>query len=323
VGAVLFQLLTGSPPFEGNNSQEIVGRHLQEPVPVATLSRDGIPPWLSRIVVRCMAKNPDDRYATARGLRDALRAGRGAATGAEGESDFPDVPAAAPFDEESPTVALPAVRQRRSWGPWLVAGLVLTAAFVGTVAAALAGRPDPFLVVENRLVESIAVTLEDSGYTIASGDSIRIGLARGRPVEANWAVVQPSSLDGRLLGAPVEGSIVMNRARGAIREVVDAETGDVWFVPVVVNRSGRPLRVTVLGRGDSGSCDCTVAAGDSIRLGYYPLDPSSAVRVADPRGLSAQFDSLDERRNPVTGSVVVRVDTSALSRAGPGPPVRQ
>lgn len=315
LGAVLFQLLTGAPPFEGNDSQEIVGRHLQEPVPVATLSRDGIPPWLSSIVVRCLAKNPDNRFPTARSLRDALRAERPVAVvEVAQESRTGDTAPALPFDEESPTIALPAARPRRRRWLWLAASVALVAALGGTVAAALAARPEPALVVENRLGETIALTLGDSGYTVPSGDSVRLTLDRGQPVEANWAVVQPSSLDGRLLGRPVQGSVVVNRARGEIREVVDAETGgDVWFVPVVVNRTDRPLGVSILGQRDTFACDCPVAAGDSVRLGYYPLEPASVVQVENAAGLTARFDSLDERRNPVTGSVVVLVDSSLFA----------
>jgi hypothetical protein len=170
------------------------------------------------------------------------------------------------------------------------------------------------LVIENRLDEAIALTLGDSGYTIPSGDSVRVPLTRGQPVEANWAVVQPSSLDGRLLGRPVQGSVVADRARGEIREVVDAETGgDVWFVPVVVNRTDRPLGVTILGQRDTVACDCPVAAGDSVRLGYYPLEPGSVIQVENAAGIRARLDSLDERRNPVTGSVLVLVDSSLIA----------
>jgi serine/threonine protein kinase len=316
LGAVLFQLMTGAPPFEGNDSQEIVGRHLQEPVPVAALSRDGIPPWLSRIIVRCLAKNPDDRYPNALALRDALRAGR---SGMQVESDVSAPPLgrvpATPFDEESPTMALPAARPRRRRALWLAAGLAVLAALGGTVAAALANRPEPTLVMENRLAEALALTLGDSGYTIAPGDSLRLPLTRGQPLEADWAVVQPSSLDGHLLGRPVQGSIVANRARGEIREVVDAETnGDVWFVPVVVNRTAAPLAVSIVSRSDSLPCDCPVAAGDSVRLGYYPLDSSTVIRIDGAPGMTVRLDSLDERRNPVTGSVVVQVDSTLFAQ---------
>lgn len=320
VGAVLFQLLTGAPPFEGADSQEIVGRHIQEPVPLATLSRDGIPPWLSRVVVRCMAKHPDDRYPTARALRDALRAGRAAQLASGAGVDTPHATPVLHVDRDSPTHTFPAPRGNRRRTPWVVGGVAAIAAVVATFAAALAGLPDPALVVENRLGASIALTLGDSGYTIASGDSVRIAVARGRPVEAHWAVVQPASVRGRLLGMPVQGTISADRMRGEMREVVDAETGgEVWFAPVLVNRAGRPLAATIFTGGDSVSCDCLVAPGDSVRLGYYPLDEPSAVWVADAHGWSARIDSLDERRNPVTGSVVLRVDSTTLVAPAPRP----
>ena len=135
-------------------------------------------------------------------------------------------------------------------------------------------------------------------------------------MEANWAVVQPSSLDGRLLGRPVQGSVVVSRARGEIREIVDAETGgDVWFVPVVVNRTDRSLGVRILGQRDTVACDCPVPAGDSVRLGYYPLEPASVIQVENAAGMTARFDSLDERRNPVTGSVLVLVDSTLFAES--------
>ncbi|MDQ3137193.1 MAG: serine/threonine protein kinase, partial [Gemmatimonadota bacterium] len=68
MGVVLFQMITGAPPFEGDDSQQIVSRHLHQPVPVATLSSDRVPPWLAAIIVRCLAKHPDDRYPSARAV---------------------------------------------------------------------------------------------------------------------------------------------------------------------------------------------------------------------------------------------------------------
>ncbi len=74
-GAMLFQLLTGAPPYEGKTSQEIVGRHLSEPVPDASVRNPRVPAWLTQVIRRCMAKDPADRYPSAGHVMEALRAG--------------------------------------------------------------------------------------------------------------------------------------------------------------------------------------------------------------------------------------------------------
>jgi hypothetical protein len=238
--------------------------------------------------------------------------------------ETPAVPAAAaPFDPDMPTESLPVTRARRPRRAlWLVAGAGAAVVLAAALAAALAGRADPTLVVENRLAGSIALTLNDSGYTISAGDSIRIAVPRGKPVEAHWAVVQPAAPDGKTLGLPVEGAIIAERVRGVLREVVDAENrGEPWFVPVLVNRTGRPLGATILTAADSFDCGCVIAPDDSIHLGYYPLDSVSAVRVRDRAGGMALYGQLDDRRNPVTGTVLLRVDSASLrASAAPAEP---
>ncbi|HYC32196.1 MAG TPA: serine/threonine-protein kinase [Gemmatimonadales bacterium] len=322
VGAVLFQLLTGAPPFEGNDSQEIVGRHLKEPVPVASLSRDGIPPWLSHIVVRCMAKHPDDRYPTASAVLDALREGR---AGVALETAPPIGAAASPqpapgrSSDETPTLKLPSPWRRR-WVPWALgtaaAAVIGGAAFAGWSARPAeppAVVPETALVVANRLTEAVALTLEDTALRIPPGDSIRLAVSRGARLEATWAMVQPTAPDGRPLGGPVEGGFVVERADGEIRRVVDAGlVGEGWLAPVVTNLAGRPLTARVVVDGDTVDCGCVLAPGGTMHLGYYRAAGGTAVLVSDSRGWSGRLGALEATRDSATGRVAVQVDSAAL-----------
>ncbi len=332
MGAVLFQLLTGAPPFEGTDSQEIVGRHIREPAPSASLSRDSVPPWISAIVLRCMAKHPDDRYPTARAVLEAIRAGRaGASAGVDPVTLLPRA-------DESPTETMPAAQSRPAPRPWMAgaAAAALAGALVifsgsrdernssvggsfgpatrGIVetAAASSAVPEAELVVENRLAEPIALSVDDTSLTIPPGNEGRLALpGRGR-LEASWAMVQPTTAD-RVLGEAVEGAIVAERVEGEIHRVVDAESGgQVRFAPMVVNQTGRPLRVAVVGPRDSVDCDCRISSGDSLGLGYYRYTEGTALRVTDSRGWTTRLARLGDRRDPASGAVVVRVSRSDL-----------
>jgi hypothetical protein len=319
MGVVLFQMLTGAPPFEGDDSQEIVTRHLHEPVPVDTLSRDRVPQWLSTAILRCLAKHPDDRYASARAVLDALREGR-ASGGALPDEVRPSGEASeAPRSEDAtPTAAMPRARPRRP------AGRRRTLVALGLVAAATAlwasVRPRASLVVHNRLTEPIAVTLEDTGFTVAAGDSLRVPLRARAPLDAQWAMVRPTGADGRMLGSEVEGSIVSDDVRGEVREIVGAGTdGRRRFSPLVVNATGRRLHVAVVSGRDTSDCGCSIAPGDSLQLGYYPLVPGSGVRVRDTTRAVGRFDALLTGVDSVSGAVVFRVAPSSLIAPLPVP----
>ncbi len=73
LGAVLYEMATGRAPFEGSNAQETLARILtSRPEAMARFNYD-VPPELDRIVLKCLEKDPDDRYQTAREIAVDLR----------------------------------------------------------------------------------------------------------------------------------------------------------------------------------------------------------------------------------------------------------
>jgi serine/threonine protein kinase len=70
VGALLYELLAGGPPFTGETAAEVMTATLRSDPPEL---RPGIPDGLQRIVRRCLEKNPEERFQSARDLAFALR----------------------------------------------------------------------------------------------------------------------------------------------------------------------------------------------------------------------------------------------------------
>jgi serine/threonine protein kinase/Tol biopolymer transport system component len=125
-GAVLYEMLTGRKAFDGKSQASLIAAIMNvDPAPLSALMPTS-PRALERLVTRCLAKDPDDRWQTAHDLLIQLRwiAGRGGKAGAPAG-------AAAPAKREPWTLAA------------IAAGVLLTAAMAVPAYRYLQGPPEP------------------------------------------------------------------------------------------------------------------------------------------------------------------------------------
>ena len=72
LGVLMFEGLTGALPFRGGSFHSLAAARLTQPIPDLAKLRPGLPVGLAAIVVRCLARSPGDRYASASDLVCAL-----------------------------------------------------------------------------------------------------------------------------------------------------------------------------------------------------------------------------------------------------------
>jgi eukaryotic-like serine/threonine-protein kinase len=172
-GCLMYELLTGRPPFTGDSPVAIAYQHVREnPIPPSRLDQS-LPPWADSIVLKAMAKSPNDRYQSAAEMQADIQR---AASGMQVAASVPPPTRADFYDYQqrtsqmgpqtmmgvAPTTVSPyqqtgyqtgyqqpygynngaydgggGPEQRRGgarrWLPWLISGLVVLAAIIVAV----------------------------------------------------------------------------------------------------------------------------------------------------------------------------------------------
>ena len=72
LGCVLFEMLTGQPPYAAKSGQATIARHAIDPVPSSRALRPDVPEHLDVVARRALAKRPDDRFQSAAEMAEAL-----------------------------------------------------------------------------------------------------------------------------------------------------------------------------------------------------------------------------------------------------------
>jgi serine/threonine protein kinase len=73
LGVILYEMATGQPPYDGDTSMAIVLKHIQEPLPPPRSVNPALSVQLEAVMVKALAKDPEDRYRTAGELARAVR----------------------------------------------------------------------------------------------------------------------------------------------------------------------------------------------------------------------------------------------------------
>ena len=299
-GAMLYQMVTGTPPYDGDSSAEIVGKHLSDPVPVASDVNAKIPRWLSTVIVQCLAKRPEDRFQDADEVLAALQAGR--TSGSERLVGAHTL--------ERQVRRSGQVRRRGRLGWWVagVLGVALVAAWLARRAGYLGSG---VASLHNALVEPIEILSNGTPVdTVAPEATERLTLPGGQRTELRWRLVRPGNPP---IGEPMEGPLpAFPRAGGRLLADVSAEVGGQrYFAPLITNASASDITLEVNpGTAAAVRCNCLVSKG-AVRthVGYYRLYQNSSVAAynsAHPYiGPHADRHGFASRVAPSSGAVVL------------------
>jgi serine/threonine-protein kinase len=190
-GIVLYEMLTGGVPFAGDTPLEVAMQHLSAVPEAPSQKRPEIPHELDAIVLRALAKDPEQRYKSARDMdadlarfaaglsvspateeaATSVLAGAGAATAATGVIGSSEAPTTYRRSTDRYYDYDRAVRRRPIW-PWLLAAMLLVAAAFASyyvydrIADQIAGsKPISVPFVEGKLRGLAVAEIRQAGLT--------------------------------------------------------------------------------------------------------------------------------------------------------------
>jgi len=346
LGVVLYEMLTGRPPFTGDSPMAIAYKQVNATPPAPSSANPDVPPALDAVVMRALSKNPANRYQTGTEFADDLERAR---TGGQVMAT-PLLPASGEatqvISRPQQTSVLPPVRDepggsRKAWVGALLAILVMALLAAGAylVVTMLTDDSGGDLVIVPDVVDMTEArarqTLEDAGLVVdnvrrRATDRVEPGIVLEQNPPADRQVEPETEVDLIVSAAPrpvvvpsLEGGTV-EAARTAL-ENEGLELGDVReenseSVPEDRIISQSPEAFSEVPRGTP--VDVVVSSGPSVvivpNVECRPLAEAEA--ELEGLGLVPQLGE-DAPPNPECGfnpNNVVQQDTAPGTAVPPG-----
>ena len=233
LGCVLHEMATGQRAFDGRSQASLISAIMTaEPAPISQVAPLS-PTALDRVVARCLAKDPDDRWQTARDLMHELRALGSGVTGGSGISTGSGVPGASATHTAAVTTA--SGRRHPTWqlalvavvalaaGPFLLSRLLPGLGARGAAKQAyVLSAPMPAGLTLDVAAGDVACAPDGSAIVFAAADSLGESDLWYRPLGAGPARKLPGTTGANLPFWSADGANIGFFAGGKLRRVAVA-----------------------------------------------------------------------------------------------------
>jgi eukaryotic-like serine/threonine-protein kinase len=310
-GCLLYELLTGRPPFTGDSPVAIAYQHVKEdPLPPSRLDPE-VPAWADAIVLKAMRKDPGDRYQSAGEMRnDIQRALSGAPVAAPmlGAAYANQLrPTGAPTQVAGRTAAIPPYmygpenggpggppqRQRRAW-PWVVLAVVVVMLIAAIALIKFINGGSGGVAIPNVSGESVPkaqAAIENAGFVVAGVDNrFSTTTAKGQVIGTSPAYGSTEPKGYRIViiasNGPKTTNVAVPNVIGDRRAQAVSKLKQAGFNVVVVaaTSAGSPAN-TVVNEKPSGSAP----KGSTVTIGVTAKAltvPSSVLGMTQAQAMS-------------------------------------
>ncbi len=249
LGCVLMTLLTGRPPFDAEGVGEIIVMHMREEPPVPSSRVPTIPPAVDQLVLRCLAKDPAQRYTTGTELANALGMLVTQPPEAAPRMSGHMAPTIAAPGHAQPTTLSSMARQVPTGAPVTMAtGGKKTGLIVGAVGVVVAAAAGVFVVLNKSKPEPAAATpaAPTSPDPTGSGHSVtKVAETPEPPPPPPKPVEDPVAKTKTELGSAVAAFVTWSASHAgaacpALEDVAGHAVNDAWGHPLVLTCTDQP-----------------------------------------------------------------------------------